>query len=270
MDAYYTAAPFLKHVQGLGIPILGRVRSNRCFYLPPRRGFGCPAARGRKIKLNDAGMLSPNSKYTKMGNEYCFLCQPKKEWVYAKNENFFSMLGLGPIVEGYSLLATIGHTPSMLDLPLPAVKDLYDFTHHVRDVLRPHYGEAIITEHGRVAPCVDRDRGGQESHCFHAHRLIFPMDADLKESFVQHRLEVEEYSNFIECWKRFSWKGEYLYYERVDGTCLIAAAPLRLVRQFFRHKIANMIGCPDISSWSDYPRHKVVEAAIKRLFHVGE
>jgi hypothetical protein len=56
VDAQYTVAPFLKPVHECGVPLLGRVRSNRCFYLPPPEynGFGRPAVRGRKIKLNDA------------------------------------------------------------------------------------------------------------------------------------------------------------------------------------------------------------------------
>ena len=61
VDAQYTAAPFLKPVHELGIPLLGRVRNNRCFYLPPPAYSGCgrPAVRGRKLKLNDARTLPP-------------------------------------------------------------------------------------------------------------------------------------------------------------------------------------------------------------------
>ena len=59
VDAQYTVAPFLKPVHELGIPILGRVRNNRCFFLPPPKysGWGRPAVRGRKFKLNDARTL---------------------------------------------------------------------------------------------------------------------------------------------------------------------------------------------------------------------
>lgn len=54
-------ATFLKPVHELGIPILGRVRNNRCFYLPPPAYSGCgrPKVRGRKFKLNDARTLPP-------------------------------------------------------------------------------------------------------------------------------------------------------------------------------------------------------------------
>jgi hypothetical protein len=61
VDAQYTVATFLKPVHECGVPMLGRVRNNRCFYLPPPEysGFGRPAVRGRKFKLNDARTLPP-------------------------------------------------------------------------------------------------------------------------------------------------------------------------------------------------------------------
>lgn len=61
VDAQYTVAPFLKPVHGCGVPMLGRVRNNRNFYLPPPEYSGCgrPAVRGRKIKLHDARTLPP-------------------------------------------------------------------------------------------------------------------------------------------------------------------------------------------------------------------
>lgn len=61
VDAQYTVAPFLKPVHECGVPILGRVRNNRCFYLPPPQysGFGRPQVRGRKLKLSDARTLPP-------------------------------------------------------------------------------------------------------------------------------------------------------------------------------------------------------------------
>jgi len=61
VDAQYTVASFLKPVHECGVPLLGRVRNNRCCYLPPPEysGFGRPAVRGRKIKLNDARTLPP-------------------------------------------------------------------------------------------------------------------------------------------------------------------------------------------------------------------
>lgn len=179
------------------------------------------------------------------------------------------MLGLGPVVEGYSLLATTAHSKSMLDLSEQEVEGLIEFTQHTRNLLSPHYGDSIITEHGRVAPCVDGNRDLQQAHCFHAHRLVFPTTADLTEAVRNYGLEVHEYSNFMEGWRQFSWEGEYLYFERVDGSCLIAAAPMRSVRQFFRHKVAELMGQPEVANWTEYPQLKVLEAARRVLLPEG-
>jgi hypothetical protein len=199
----------------------------------------------------------------------CFLCNPDQNWVYAQSEDFYAMLGLGPIVEGYSLIGTVAHVPSMLDLTEADVEKLGAFTARIRELLGSHYGDAIITEHGRVAPCVDRDRDGQQAHCFHAHRLVFPMSSDLTDSIEQYGVEVMEYPNFKECWRNFSWRGEYLYYERANGSCVAASAPMRTVRQFFRHRLAESLGHPELADWKEYPRLKFVEAARNRLMEPG-
>jgi hypothetical protein len=196
----------------------------------------------------------------------CFLCAPNKEWVYSKSSKFYSMLGLGPIVEGYSLIATQAHLPSMIDLSLSDVSLLIDFTANIRQILNRHFGQTVITEHGRVAPCVDPEVDRKDAHCFHAHRLVFPTEIDFTNVFSQHNLEVEEYSSFIECKQQFKWRGEYLYYERPNGSCLIASAPGKLARQFFRYKLADAIGHPELASWRDFPALKAVERARKKIF----
>src|SRR5215813_2129000 len=55
VDSQSTARPFLKPVVAEGVHVLGRVRNNRCFYLPIKQysGFGRPAQLGAKFKLND-------------------------------------------------------------------------------------------------------------------------------------------------------------------------------------------------------------------------
>lgn len=190
--------------------------------------------------------------------------------MYDQSDAFYAMLGLGPIVEGYSLIATIAHAPSMLDLSGTDVDKLVAFTDQIRQSLASHYGQAIITEHGRVAPCVDHVRDRQQAHCFHAHRLVFPVSVDLTAAITKYGLEISEYASFKDCWRQFSWRGEYLYYERVDGTCLVAVAPMRTVRQFFRYKVAELVGYPELADWNEYPRPRVIESAMRRLIPRGE
>jgi hypothetical protein len=55
VDSQYTVRPFLKPVVAEGVNVLGRVRTNRCFYLAVEgySGSGRPAQLGAKLKLND-------------------------------------------------------------------------------------------------------------------------------------------------------------------------------------------------------------------------
>jgi len=55
VDSQYTVRPFLKPVVAEGVNVLGRVRTNRCFYLAVEQysGSGRPAQLGAKFKLND-------------------------------------------------------------------------------------------------------------------------------------------------------------------------------------------------------------------------
>ena len=61
VDSPYTVRPFLERVIAAGVNVLGRVRNNRCFYLPVEesQGFGRPARLGAKFKLNDPTTHSP-------------------------------------------------------------------------------------------------------------------------------------------------------------------------------------------------------------------
>jgi len=194
----------------------------------------------------------------------CFLCSPDSSLVYSVGNSCFAMLGLGPIVEGFSLIATKEHIPSMMDLSADNVGELCELTSNVRERLSAAYGEVVMTEHGRVAPCL-LNRKQSEGHCFHAHRLVFPWTGDLTSFLSRYGLELHEYRDFIECHQEFEWEAEYLYYERQDGTCIIAAAPPRLARQFFRLRIAEAIGQPELADWMEYPRLDVIEAAGRRL-----
>lgn len=194
----------------------------------------------------------------------CFLCRQNKKLTYLEDSAFYAMLGWGPIVEGYSLIATKDHVPSMLDLSPTEAEHLHTFTQRVRRTIEPVYGPVIITEHGRVPACVRLDWDGREAHCFHAHRLVFPIQADLAGCLMTGDFRVTAYQDFVEA-RMFKWSTEYLYYERQDGTCLIAVAPWRVPRQFFRHKVAEHVGEPELVDWTVYPRIEFVDAARLRL-----
>jgi diadenosine tetraphosphate (Ap4A) HIT family hydrolase len=195
----------------------------------------------------------------------CFLCEPDEGLVYLREGAFFAMLGHGPIGMGYSLIATADHVASMLDLDASHVQALTTFTEHVRSVLRPHYGQAVITEHGRVAPCVGEVTRRYEPHCLHAHRLVFPGQDHIDLTLELPKQEVVNFATFADAWAGFDWPGQYLYAESPDATCQVAVAPRRLPRQLFRTIMAQRNGEPELANWETHPRLDAVAAARREL-----
>jgi hypothetical protein len=195
----------------------------------------------------------------------CFLCSPSSQLIYAQNDSFYVMLGIGPIMEGFSIIGSKSHLPSMFDIDIKEAEILAEFKVLVRDRLLPYYGKVILTEHGRVSPCVSPANDINEAHCFHAHLLVFPLSEDLPQVFNNEDLQIEEYPSYLDALRNFSRKHEYYYYERFDGSCLIAHATRRLGRQFFRYRIADYLGCPQYADWKQYLRLDIVEKAKLRL-----
>lgn len=171
------------------------------------------------------------------------------------------MLGLGPIGEGYSLIASKDHRPSMLDLPRTMIEPAEEFTTAVRARLAQHYGEAVIAEHGRIPPCVNGALQ-HEPHCLHAHRLVFPGLATLDLEDAGHgSLRVKHYDSFREAREKFADPGQYLYVERADGTCQVASVFGFVPRQFLRSAAAQALGTPQLADWRSYPNPNVIRAA---------
>lgn len=195
----------------------------------------------------------------------CFLCEPAPDLVYSVSENFFAMLGLGPISEGYSLIAAREHVTSMLDLPTAQRSELVEFTRQVRGRLGALYGPIAITEHGRVPPCLDRHVRAHEAHCLHAHRLVFPNASVLDLTLAPHGFKVQTYGSFIEAAADFRDTGQYLYTEGPDGGCQLASVCGPFPRQFFRRLVARAAHVPELSDWQAHPRLELIAEAHKRL-----
>lgn len=181
--------------------------------------------------------------------------------VYARSDDFFAMLGYGPLGEGYSLLATREHIPSMLDVDAELVSQLTGFSATVRHILEPHYGPVSMTEHGRVRVCMTPAVQRHEPHCLHAHRLVFP---GIDEVGAVDG-EGGTFPDFAAAHSAWRGNGPYLYSESADGAIAIVDAPRELPRQFFRGIVAVRRGEPEMADWARRPRLELVEAARQTL-----
>jgi diadenosine tetraphosphate (Ap4A) HIT family hydrolase len=206
--------------------------------------------------------LAPmESEIRSMRSSSCFLCEPESALTWMGSESFRAVLGLGPVGEGFTLIATREHLPSMFDLDSELEEELVEFTAEVRARLRPLYGSAVVAEHGRVAPCVGPMIRQHEPHCLHAHRLVFPGHDLLDLRRAAPRLSTARFDSYPSARRAFAWPGQYIYAEQPDGSCEVGAVSGPLPRQFLRAVVASAQGRPELADWRLRPDHETVEAA---------
>lgn len=194
----------------------------------------------------------------------CFLCNPDTDLLYLSSTQFQAMLGIGPVVEGYTILSTKNHIRSMFDMPSDQMQEFHDFRRKVLDLLARLYGMVIITEHGRVPMCDFYDLN-RESHCYHAHQLLFPINIDLVTDLMPaFPNKVETYRNFNEAQQSCTSLGEYIYYESSNRVCYVVQN-VQCPRQYFRILVAEKIGHIERVDWRNWQGWDLIDNAREKI-----
>lgn len=194
----------------------------------------------------------------------CFLCEPESEWVWAESEHFFVMCALGPVVPGTSLLASREHVPSMFDVDDSQVPELEELSRRAAMRLGEVYGQPVhLTEHGRIGLCeID---AGHDQHCYHAHRLMFPIDFDIAAQMTMSVINPIRATSFSVARIAGGHLTKYLYHEAPDGAVTLGAEDDDAPRQYFRGIVADAIGAPELRSWRQHPQTTLVIEAARGL-----
>lgn len=195
----------------------------------------------------------------------CFLCSPNQEWIWLENDHFFAMVALGPIVAGMTLIASRDHIESMFDLPVEHMSSLDNIMGRAMRRLTEVFNLPVhITEHGRVGLCevsgIDYD-----SHCKHAHRLLFPVDLELETLLSESIIKPILAKDFQQARSLAGHLVEYLFYQDPTGAISVGAMTIDTPRQFFRGVFANSLGRPELQSWRSFPQEESLNAIAKRL-----
>lgn len=195
----------------------------------------------------------------------CFLCAPDPGLVYAANASAFALCGLGPIVDGYSLVATREHTRSFAD---SAAKngELIPFTQSVRNVLSDRYGPCLLSEHGRLPTCTMPTAA--DGHCFHAHFLLFPGSPDIAEQAQTYFARVVAASTLKAALAIARKQKEYFLLSPNPDRYFVMTRPGRLIRQFARLLVAEAVGHPELANWERHPEKQKAEADAAALCQV--
>lgn len=101
----------------------------------------------------------------------CFLCDPDSELIYLRDDQGFALVGLGPLVPGYTVVATHEHIHSVAD-SLNDAPSFLSLVERTRALLARRFNRCLLTEHGRMPVCADTMPS--ERHCYHAHCLLYP------------------------------------------------------------------------------------------------
>lgn len=205
-------------------------------------------------------MLDPDPYTAATG---CFLCEPPPDLTYRKTADGLAISGLGPLVDGYSVVAAVPHVRSAADAAAGGAPAFLPFAERVRARLIQTYGSCLLTEHGRMPVCVDSV--GAERHCYHAHFLCFPAVpavVDAARGYFDTARELSELSSALSLARTFS---EYFLLSPNPQQFFVFANQRSVPRQFARTLVAAAIGKVGEAAWQSVPRREEARDSASRL-----
>ena len=183
----------------------------------------------------------------------CFLCAPPSDLVFRESEHFIALAGLGPVVDGYCVVAAKAHTRSMADIPRSLELQRSSFVNGLRQELTAKFGSCLVTEHGRMAVCGSDEH---DHHCFHAHFLFFPGAPDIAQEAVSYFLTVRDFDALEDALQAGSLLEEYFLVSPTMDRYSIFATPLNAPRQLARVLVASRMGNLEQADWKLHPNRE--------------
>jgi len=197
---------------------------------------------------------------------HCRFCNPPdKDRILYETSNFYVMLSLGPIVEGYLLICSKKHFDCCGKIDPTLGKEFDNLTELVREVLVKAYGHCIFYEHGRAGSCMTFSEGSK--HCYHAHLHCVPVDLKLNELMNKNFFPIKHntWDNFRNSNSKYN--EPYLFVD--DGnkvSHLVVKEDIR--RQYLRHLVAKSIGKEELWNWVENQRLDVIKSGKVRLLPI--
>ena len=192
----------------------------------------------------------------------CFLCEPDADLVYSADGHNVALCGLGPLVSGYSVVASRRHIRSCADAAVRN-KSLIRFAERIRRMLALQYGSCLLTEHGRMQVC--RSTSAADAHCYHAHFLLFPGAPPVEVQARSHFATVSTYRTLQDALSAARMEKEYFLFSPKPGQFFIMSRRGRLIRQFARLLVAEAIGLPRTADWARFPNRDQAAATATSL-----
>lgn len=178
--------------------------------------------------------------------QHCRFCNPPdKERILYSDEDFYVMLSLGPIVEGYLLIISKKHFTCCATIPLELQERFIRLAQKVETILIETYGSCIFYEHGQAGSCLDFNDSSK--HCFHAHMHCVPIKSSINDIISEPfpSLEIDSWSSFFNTYDKFQ-EPYFFVKDKRTKFYIVNKAP---ERQFLRKKASSVVGNYDSWDW---------------------
>lgn len=195
--------------------------------------------------------------------EFCRFCNPpEKDRILYETSNFYVMLSLGPIVEGYLLIISKKHIECCGAIDMTLGKEFDDLAMYVKGVLQTEYGGCLFYEHGQAGSCLD-PMGSDRSHCFHAHLHCIPSNIKLNLTLEAEfsPINIDTFSDF-----RFNYQiypTPYFFVD--DGRKNMYHINKEVRSQYLRFHLAKELGEEKLWNWVEYQGWERIKSARERL-----
>ena len=171
--------------------------------------------------------------------------------VFDRKQYGFGMAGLGPIVRGYSIVASPHHAQSLAEISATDLIGYLAYATEIRENLTAYYGNCLLTEHGNTPLCQVDD--AKSIHCFHPHFLLFPNAPDIVPAAIDYFGSCKRFTNLTEAINATQDAEQYILISPNKTDYYLFLPTSGFPRQFIRMLVAEAIGKPHLASWRDHP-----------------
>lgn len=185
-----------------------------------------------------------------------------------ETEHFAVIASLGQIVEGYLLILSKEHYPSMAHIPEKYHSELASLHQSVRSILTKIYAPSITFEHGPmpINSQVDSPAEGGGSCVDHAHLhvLPFPFTVDHLIPVLKGQFSWRQIHYYNELKLQVESNTPYFFVETQDGSRYVFDATVAQP-QYLRRVLASLTNAPERWNWRLFPETERIVATVKRL-----
>ncbi|NYS61549.1 HIT family protein [Vreelandella salicampi] len=204
-------------------------------------------------------MINPKTISDEELKGECRFCRVSDaERVLAYTENFYVMLSLGPVVEGYLLIVTRDHVDCIADLPLSCIDEFKCIYNVIRNIQIDIYGNVVSYEHGQAGVCASHS--SDTKHCHHAHLHMVPSSARVSD-IIKSQFETKNLQGWNSLFDEYR-ENPCFYIMSIINEEEITFAPVMhgIPRQFLRKVVAEHHSAGEKWDWLSYPQWEKITA----------